>query len=431
MLKKLGIILGLVILAVGSWLLFEISSVRTRVSEAQSYMEDEQWREARHLLRQALRWSPSDAEANLMMAEALVRDDLLSTPGDVESGLKVVDEAIDYLSRIPDESSFASEAHVQIGRMEATLKLHPGTALEHLQKAVDLDPDNQEAYYWIWKVNELVGRPYTVVEDIWKAIELAPEDLRPILLRDWYMGEFFALTANASLEVQMGLRAPEVAPSNQTQAEQYITFINQEPDSTLGYVALARWFLIAGAPKDCLLQLDKAVQSADEPLKDPLLIATIIKALDDLGKIDEAAKYFDQWPGEKEGYEYWRAKGLIEHKFNRDLPAAIQAYKKAKTIWPGPVDWRTWNLLSNCLRENGQTDEAAATAQKSNEIERLMRADIQSTLRVNLGNLEDPQGLEDVIRFYRDLGLNREANAWQAIVDSLKSKAAKIGPEVP
>jgi hypothetical protein len=88
-------------------------------------------------------------------------------------------------------------------------------------------------------------------------------------------------------------------------------------------------------------------------------------------------------------------------------------------------------LLSNCLRENGQVSEAAATAERSNEIERLMRADIQSTLRVNLGNLEDPQGLEDVIRFYRDLGLNREADAWQAIVDSLKSKADEEGAAAP
>ena len=71
----------------------------------------------------------------------------------------------------------------------------------------------------------------------------------------------------------------------------------------------SRWpagFWPAGAPKDCLLQLDKAIQNAKDPLQDPLLIATIIRALDDLGKIDEAAKYFAQWPGEKSGYEYWQ-----------------------------------------------------------------------------------------------------------------------------
>ena len=149
--------------------------------------------------------------------------------------------------------------------------------------------------------------------------------------------------------------------------------------------------------------------------------------MDDLGKIAEAAKYFDQWPGEKSGYEYWRAKGLIDLKFHRNLPEAIEAYEKAKTIWPGPVDWRTWNLLSNCQRENGQATEAADTAKRSNEIERLMRADIQSTLRANLGNLDDPKGLEDVIRFYEDLGMNREAKAWQSVVDSLNSKAPSEG----
>ena len=91
------------------------------------------------------------------------------------------------------------------------------------------------------------------------------------------------------------------------------------------------------------------------------------------------------------------------------------------------MDWRTWNLLSNCQRENGQATEAAATANRSNEIERLMRADIQSTLRANLGNLNDPKGLHDVIRFYEDLGRNREAKAWQSVVDSLNSKAPSEG----
>ena len=35
MLKKLGILLGLASVAAASWLMFEIASVRTRVTEAQ------------------------------------------------------------------------------------------------------------------------------------------------------------------------------------------------------------------------------------------------------------------------------------------------------------------------------------------------------------------------------------------------------------
>ena len=71
----------------------------------------------------------------------------------------------------------------------------------------------------------------------------------------------------------------------------------------------------------------------------------------------------------------------------------------------------------------GHIDAGVArfTAERSIEIERLMRADIQTTLRRNLGNLNDPKGLADVVRFYRDLELNREADAWQAIIDSLES----------
>ena len=80
-------------------------------------------------------------------------------------------------------------------------------ALNHFEKAIELDANNQEAYFWVWKVNELVGRPYTVVEDIWKAIELAPDELQSKLLRDWYMGEFFALTANAAAGDSNGIAA--------------------------------------------------------------------------------------------------------------------------------------------------------------------------------------------------------------------------------
>ena len=147
MLKKLGILLGLAAVAAASWFMFEIASVRTRVTEAQGYAEDEQWRQARHLLRQALRWNPSDAEANLLMAESLVRDELLTAPGDAEAGLKVVDDAISHLSRIAEDSPYASDAQVQLGRLKATQKLQPGAALNHFEKAIELDANNQEAYF--------------------------------------------------------------------------------------------------------------------------------------------------------------------------------------------------------------------------------------------------------------------------------------------
>ena len=75
MLKKVGILAGLALVALAAWggtMLWQYSQADKHLADAESYLEDERWREARSHLRQVLVWEPNHPQANLMMAKRYI-----------------------------------------------------------------------------------------------------------------------------------------------------------------------------------------------------------------------------------------------------------------------------------------------------------------------------------------------------------------------
>lgn len=414
-----------VVVALAAWVGVQYRLLDSHVSDAETMIEQERFREARLLLRKTLWWSPQHARANLIMAKALSLDPLLSPPGDPESELRVVKEALEHLNRVSDDSPEAARAHSQAARIEFLVLRRPGAALERIERCLERDPKMVDALILKMRIYSMLGRAHRAESTLWQVLALLEPGEQAEVLRDWFMDEFFGLTANFVRDRNMGFLGPDQTPNARTLADRYTFFMREEPESVYGYVAIARWFLVEGEPETAKELLDRALANAKEAASDPLLLAVAIDTLDELGRIEQAERFLDIWPEPRDDYDWWRAKAIVEHKVRRNLPEAEAAYRKALQRWPGQIDWRTRNFLAGCLRESGKTDEAVAETERADAIERLMHEDVQTALRNAMNKLDSPEGLKLVVKFYRDLEMSREADAWQSIVDWLESSSSQ------
>ena len=73
----------------------------------------------------------------------------------------------------------------------------------------------------------------------------------------------------------------------------------------------------------------------------------------------------------------------------------------------------------------GQQGRAAEVRKRAKQIEDLMKVEVHTHLRDILGDLNDADRLQEVVDFYRDIDRPREADAWQAHVDALRSRGSQ------
>ena len=119
------------------------------------------WQEVHQPLAR-YRWlHPSDARANLLAAEALVKDD------SVPLGRRITD-SLACLARIPDTSPNAVDARIAEARVELFLRYEPMAASRSLERAIDLEPVSLEAHMLLWKLLELTGRAEETEEAFWQ-----------------------------------------------------------------------------------------------------------------------------------------------------------------------------------------------------------------------------------------------------------------------
>ncbi|HRF00637.1 MAG TPA: tetratricopeptide repeat protein [Pirellulaceae bacterium] len=425
MMKKLAfVVVGCAVSAVIAWAGAQRMLVDSRVSDAGRLVDEERWREARLVLRNALWWRPDHPRGNLLMAESLIVDPLLSPPGDFESDMQAVGLALDFLSRVPEQSPEYAESRFRTAFILFYSRRAPGQALRTLDELIERFPDNVEALTLRFQILAMVGRAPEARNDVLHAAELVSDESRARLLRDWYLYEFYHYGRSKEQDVRLGVLAPGEETGDSVLPKRYRMFRSLEPESSLGYVALARWFQQHSDPETAQQMLDEALAQSQDAESDPLLYAVAVAALDDLGRIAEAAPLLEKWPGDKDDFEYWRAKAIHSHRVDGDLAAAEEAYRKALERWPGQINWGVRNMLAACLREAGKTDEAVAQAERAALVERLMHDDVQDRVFVAVGRLDDPEALKVVVKYYRDLELPREADAWQSVVDWLESSVA-------
>jgi len=385
------------------------------LSMAQGLAKHGLWSDVHAPLERYLRLHPRDPSANMLRAEALVKDDGLPL-------LQRITESIERLEQIPDDAPEAAAARIAAARVHLFLRYEPVAAWRSLERAMKLDPESLEAHLLAWRLFELIGRIDDVEELFWKAYELSPEAERPLRLREWYASQFFPQTTLAEFDTLMGFRQAISDPVDIVEGRRLQRFVRAEPTEPWGHAALARWFLSRGEPEVAVEVLDRAATVVPpEGRGDPYWLSTEIDVLCDVGEAEKAAEAFARWPASDRSRRYALARGRVLADADGDAAGAVTAYDEALAIWPGPVDWQTVNRSATCLARAGDEQGANARREEARRIERLMKEEVHQRLFKRLADLSDPALLAEMEAFYRDLNRPREAAGWAAARAALAS----------
>ncbi len=394
-----------------AWGGYQVAQRQLGYSRAIELAQFQLWGKARDALGGYLQLHPSDAEARLLMAELWVSDDQLFT--DV-----TVPNALDQLRQVPSNSPLAAAARIQEAKLQFLVQHRPVAAEKSLRTAISLDENSIEAHQLLCRVLETTARYHETESLFWKIYDVSPPEQRAVRLREWYMSQFFPQTANDDLDVRMGITAAQTG-TLPVEAVRYLRFRETEPNEPLARAALARWTSRSGQPREALSLLDVGDEKIDNELADPFFVATLIDLLIDLGEYERADQRFRAWPGAREGFDYWRLKAIILEEVHQDFVSALEAYDQALQTWPGPAEWRLMHRKAGCLARAGDRDQASQVRSRAEEVEKLMEEGVHQRLRYVLGFLDDPDGLKEVIAFYRQLGRPREVTAWSREVARL------------
>lgn len=375
------------------------------------------WQEVHGPVARYLWLHPESSRANLLAAEALVKDDSIPL-------VRRITESLECLSRIADTSSEAASGRVAEARIELFLRYEPMAAARSLARACAIDSSSLEAHMLSWKLLELTGRADKAEETFWTCYELSSIEERPLRLREWYVSQFFPLSSTAELDRLMGFRASVAESGVAVEMRRLQRFRLAEPQEPVPHAALAELFLRENEPELAFEVLDEAAgQMPVERQTNPFILGVVVETLLELGETEHARETFERWPEPHEGRHYWLVKGRVLQEADNEPAAAAEAYRASLEIWPGQVDWRTTSRLAGCLARAGKPDAAMAARES---VQQIQEAIPQATLEQLLDALAepgDPIVAEAMARLYQRIGREREANAWHAVAAANAKKS--------
>jgi thioredoxin-like negative regulator of GroEL len=361
------------------------------------------WSTVRRHLSEYLDLYPSDQEARLLMAEAIVKRDI----GDPR---KSAEQAIVHLQKIHGKSLRAATARLQEARLSFLILQQPARAERLLHESLTVAPDSFDANYLLWKLLDLTGRHIISAEYFWKVYELTPQSERGERLREWYLAEFYPETANESFLTAFGATAVGKIPAS---VNLLVKFRESEPQAGCVHAALAKYYLENGKPGSAM-DLLKESPDLSQSMQDPFFVAILFETLIELGEFEKARKCFQQYPEPHTGYLFWRTEGIFRQHVVNDAAAAVSSYEQCLTTWPAKFDWNVMVRLSDCLRKAGRRDDAENLKSR---VTRLTTEELTiektSQLRDGLRKLNDSEIVSEVRDLYRTLGLEAESNAWE------------------
>ena len=413
--KSVWLLAGLSVLvvaaAVVTWMGLRVSGNRERaqrmIQRAQEENLPKLWHHARLELEDYLWFFRSDGDAQLLLVETLIHDDSMTHED-------AVSKALTHLREISNDTPQGAQARATEGKLYLMMVHKLGQAEQALRQAIELNPKDEESHFLLWKLLELTGRADWSEDIFWRVYELTHPDRRPVRLRQWYMTQFFAPTANLMLERQMGLLGEEEVPSSDNEYERFDYFRKVEPDWPVAHAALAKWFLDETDPNFAKRMLDEAAEKlGDKRFEDPFFVATLIRCLTDLGQYEEARQAFERWPADKAGYDYCKWQAVLLSELDDDDERAVDLYEQALKAWPGPVDWQTRHRKKTCLQKLQKHQEAQKELEKAKQIEKLMERSQHTIVRDALANLGTLDCNNVMVTFYTNLGMQREADAWK------------------
>ncbi len=376
---------------------------------AKSCLARNQWKAARTKLARLLWLNPGDTALRLMLAEAFARDDLLPARSSAENAVVVLRE-------IPDDVAEGVEARIREARLRFLLLRQPMQSERLLQRAVVIDPRAVDAHSLHWRILDMTGRG-DLCEPIFRRLyELGPAQRRSDYLRDWFLSQNDPAHITASLDEMLGFRNSPGDSARRVELKRLVAFRQSEPNEPLIHAAIARWFLDEGDLEQARLVVEEA-RSIPRAMNDPVFVFVLTSVLIESGQLEQAASAFDQWPGHREGYAYWKTAGLLQENLHRNYGAASAAYAKALEIWPGHADWRCQFRHTTCLALSGQKELADAARQHATEVQQLFRPDQREQLRRALLAPNEAPNRDVLLAFYRTLRRPDEVEYWQRITE--------------
>jgi tetratricopeptide (TPR) repeat protein/TolB-like protein/predicted Ser/Thr protein kinase len=214
----------------------------SNVEAAQLYLEArgtigesatrDQLARAMDLYRQAVDLDPSYAEALVQLADACHREyELASDPIWLDHGLSYARRAVDLGPDLPG-------AQLVAGRCELARRDYP-EAVDRLQRAIELDPLNLEAYTSLWVAYEELGRPEEAQVTIDRAVRTRPDDW----VTHYDIGRFFYYERH----------------DPQRAIPYFQKVVELLPDSSIGYSALGGCQFYTGDTVEARANLERAV----------------------------------------------------------------------------------------------------------------------------------------------------------------------------
>lgn len=400
---------------------------------AERYANFELWTECRNELQRYLVFHRDSPPAHLLYAEASLKDQMMSSDDAMTS-------ALGHLARIPDSSELllaerqaSSMARTKEAQIAFVQFLRPALAESKFRRAIELDSENFDAWYGLWKLLDQTARSnqaetafwhaYRLVEKHDKTNPLGERYDRVFLLRDWYMSQFFPTTANTNMDRVMGLLEMDRSADNRTELLRYESFIESEPESPIGYVGQARVYYRALDIDRAIKTLEDGAETMEGEESDPSYLATMIELLSVRGRLPEAKELFKNWPdSDHESFEYWSTRAIVLHEADSNYGAAVEAYEQALKIWPGPADWNFRNKMSNCLAILGEVERAAKERTRVKELESLFTDKMYRKQRAALDTLTDMKGLQEIADFYRSIDRSKEAECWDEVIVGLRKQ---------
>ncbi len=360
--------------------------------------------QARVFSENALKIQPNRSQFLLTYAEAVFKDETL------DSGQRMR-LALDSLGKIDDHAIESYEARIHEASIFFFNQLMPKQAEAALNRAVRIAPHRTSALHSLFQIYCCTARD-TFVEPLF--IELAANTEQPkdkvAVLSNWFLSQFDLRTYNQRTDNRLGVGGM-LGGNIPVSQQRLLGFRDAEPDSISARLALAYWFLLRTDGKQAKKLLDELDPEDINPA-DPLFLVTAVNTYLEVGEIDLAKDLHSYWD-DKNYYEYWRQKGVIEQDYEQDLKAAVVSLEKALTIWPGQIDPSIYFRLETCFQKMGRAEDALRVREKASQLRQVVEVGRIKELReIVLTENFSEANYRKFSEFYDALGRSLEKEAW-------------------
>jgi len=256
-----------------------------RLALAETFMQLGSLPAAHKTLEEALKIDPKAKENAVVLAKL----------GVLEVQQKKIVEGVDYLKRALTYDDSLAEVHLRLGQALAFLSdVKVGShvrdqekmseSLEHLQRAIELAPDDADCRFWCARVLEQKGDEDQAIARYREAIEKDPKHV------DAHLRLASMLIARGELDEGKKLvdQANELSPDNRTVQFQYGLLAEQKNDLEAAKAAYQK-----------CIDLDDT--SADAYFR----LANVLTRMGDDDGSKKAMEQFQYWNDLQNQYEYW------------------------------------------------------------------------------------------------------------------------------